>query len=187
MSTRTTSDVNSYHKWCQLVPDKTDIREWYELTSLITQQMSTRTHVSSYHSWMLTRTIIRCQLVPKLIPEDNECRLYIRAYLDVISSKLSCDFSKLTIAFIYLYIYSIIFMTNKTFLMSIKNLPVCLLPLCTNSLNYWIITSERGRNFFFFFKLEGQKGVRTCDLQPCNAPGPALYMNMVLHMLHMGH
>ena len=26
---------------------------------------------------MLTRTIIRCQLVPKLILEDNECRLYI--------------------------------------------------------------------------------------------------------------
>ena len=36
--------------------------------------------------------------------------------LYVISSKLSCDFSKLTIFYIYLYIYSIIFMTNKAFL-----------------------------------------------------------------------
>ena len=42
--------------------------------------------------------------------------IYIRACLDVMSSKLSCDFSKLTIFFIYLYIYSTIFMTNKTFL-----------------------------------------------------------------------
>ena len=36
--------------------------------------------------------------------------------LDVIPSKLSCDFIKLTIFYIYLYIYSIIFMTNKIFL-----------------------------------------------------------------------
>ena len=91
MLTRTTSDVNSYHKLCQLVPQvmsartqQGSIRWWYELTSLITQKMSTRTHVSSYHSWMLTRTIIRCQLVPKLIPEGNECRLYIRACLDLL-------------------------------------------------------------------------------------------------------
>ena len=33
---------------------------------------------------MLTRTFIRCQLVPKLIPDDNECRLYIRARLDCV-------------------------------------------------------------------------------------------------------
>ena len=33
---------------------------------------------------MSTRTIIRCQLVPKLIPADNECRLYIRACLERI-------------------------------------------------------------------------------------------------------
>ena len=33
---------------------------------------------------MLNRTIVRCQLVPKLIPEDNECRLYIRVCLDCV-------------------------------------------------------------------------------------------------------
>ena len=36
--------------------------------------------------------------------------------LYVISSKLTCDFSKLTIFYIYLYIYFIIFMTLNTFL-----------------------------------------------------------------------
>ena len=33
---------------------------------------------------MLTRTMIICQLVPKLIPEDIECRLHIRACLDYV-------------------------------------------------------------------------------------------------------
>ena len=33
---------------------------------------------------MLTRTIIICQLVLKLIPEDIECRLHIRACLDCV-------------------------------------------------------------------------------------------------------
>ena len=51
--------------------------------------------------------------------------------LYVISSKLSCDFSKLlTIFYIYLYIYSIIVMTTKTFLYVNKYLSVYLLPLC---------------------------------------------------------
>ena len=36
---------------------------------------------------------------------------------------------------------------------------------------------------FVSLKLEGQRGVRTCDLQLSNAPGPALYMDRVLHML----
>ena len=103
--------------------------------------------------------------------------------LDVIPSKLSCDFNKLTIFYIYLYIYSIIFVTNKIFMtnkiLSIKYLSVCLLPLCTNSLNYWILKSERGRNIFVSMKLEGQRGARTCDLQLSNAPGPALYIKKV--------
>ena len=30
---------------------------------------------------MSANTIIRCQLVPKLIPDDNECRLYVKARL----------------------------------------------------------------------------------------------------------
>ena len=34
---------------------------------------------------MLTRTNIICQLVPKLIPEDIECRLYIRVCLDCVT------------------------------------------------------------------------------------------------------
>ena len=71
--------------------------------------------------------------------------------LYLISSKLSCDFIKLPIFYIYLY-YSIIFMTNKTFLY-VNKISVCmsvttlstgthtatecsLLPLCTNSLNH---------------------------------------------------
>ena len=40
--------------------------------------------------------------------------------LYVISSKLSCDSIKLTIFYIYLYIYYIIFMTNKRFFYSNK-------------------------------------------------------------------
>ena len=43
MSTRTPSDVNSYYKWCQLVPNKAGSRWWYELISLITQH-----YVNSY-------------------------------------------------------------------------------------------------------------------------------------------
>ena len=38
-------------------------------------------------------------------------------------------------------------------------------------------------NFFVSLKLEGQRGLRTCDLQLSNAPGPALYMYRVLHVL----
>ena len=45
--------------------------------------------------------------------------------LYVISSKLSCDFNKLTILYIYLYIYFIIFMTNKTFLY-VSKIYVCM-------------------------------------------------------------
>ena len=33
---------------------------------------------------MSTRTIIRCQLIPKLIPEDNERRLHIGARLNCV-------------------------------------------------------------------------------------------------------
>ena len=43
--------------------------------------------------------------------------------------------------------------------------------------------SERGRNIFVSLKLEGQRRVRTCDIQLSNAPGPALYIDRVLHML----
>ena len=108
--------------------------------------------------------------------------------LYVIPSKLWCDFRKVTDLYIYMYmyIYSIIFMTKKSlFFMSIKYVSVCLLILCTNRLNYWIITSEPGRNTFVSLKLEGQRGVRTCDIQLSNAPGPALYIDRVLHMLHI--
>ena len=45
--------------------------------------------------------------------------------LDVIRSKLSCDFNKLTIFYIYLYLYSVIFMTNKTFLY-VNKISVCM-------------------------------------------------------------
>ena len=61
-------------------------------------------------------------------------------------------------------------MTNKTFL-NVNKICVC------------IITSKRRRNIFAFLKLEGQRGARTSDLQLSNAPGPALYMDRVLHML----
>ena len=37
---------------------------------------------------MSTRTTHRCQYVPKLIPEDNECRIYIRVCLDCVISAL---------------------------------------------------------------------------------------------------
>ena len=45
-------------------------------------------------------------------------------FLYVIPSKLSCDFSKLTIFHIYLY-YFIIFMTNKIFLY-VNKISVCI-------------------------------------------------------------
>ena len=67
--------------------------------------------------------------------------------------------------------------------MSINYLSVCLLLLCTNSLNYWTLRVSGEETFLFCFKLEGHRGVRTCDFQLSNAPGPALYMYGVLHML----
>ena len=45
--------------------------------------------------------------------------------LDVKPSKLSSDFNKLTIFYIYLYIYSIIFMTNKIILY-VNKISVCM-------------------------------------------------------------
>ena len=85
--------------------------------------------------------------------------------LYVITSKLSRDFNKLTILYINLYIYSIMFMTNKI-LLNVNEISVlCLLHFCTNRVNYWFITSERGREKLVSLKLEGQKGFRTCDLQ----------------------
>ena len=40
------------------------------------------------------------------------------------------------------------------------------LPLCHGGCpQYWIITSERGRNIFVSLKLEGQSGVQTRDLR----------------------
>ena len=50
---------------------------------------------------------------------------HIILILDVIPRKLSCDFNKLTIFYIYLYIYSIIFMTNNIFL-HVNKISVCM-------------------------------------------------------------
>ena len=54
---------DSYHKWCQIVPNKASIRWWYKLTSLTTQQMSTRTIIR----WQkLSETDIRSKYTDKL-------------------------------------------------------------------------------------------------------------------------
>ena len=55
--------------------------------------------------------------------------MILTQYVIGLPCKLSCDFSKLTILYIYMYIYSIIFMTNKsviTFLYVNKNLSIYL-------------------------------------------------------------
>ena len=100
--------------------------------------------------------------------------------LYVIPSKLSCDFSKLTDLYVYMYMYIFFYDKKKLFFMSRKYVSVCLLPLCTSRLNYWIITSEPRRNTFVSLKLEG---ARICDIQLSNAPGPALYIDRALHKL----
>ena len=73
-------DVNSYHKGCQLVPQVMSTRTQqgrYQI--MVRLDISYHTaYVNSYPCQLVPlmsiRTIIRCQLVPKLIPEDNECR-----------------------------------------------------------------------------------------------------------------
>ena len=62
-------DVSSYHKWCQLVPNKTSIRWWYELIYCHTIE------VDSYSCQLVpmsTRTTNRCQLVPQVMSNRTQ-------------------------------------------------------------------------------------------------------------------
>ena len=70
-----TDVVNSYHKWCELVPQVMSTRTQqgkYQMMVRVdiyyhTIDLSTRTHVNSYQCQLVpmsTRTTKRCQLVP---------------------------------------------------------------------------------------------------------------------------